>query len=305
MTLDVPRTSFADTAISIRARGARPRAQLNFTLETKDAAGNTWASNVMCRADARGNINVSLCAPEMKLFWSMQPLGGSPALFEAPETTEASYELKAFDGGDEVAHATLSRVYAAPGVKRVDLTGDVVGTAFLPPGKGKHPAVILIGGSGGGHPMDALAALLASRGYATLSLAYFRGPSLPEALVSIPIETAGRAIAWLKARPEVDASRIAVIGHSRGSELALLAGAYYPDIKSVVALAPSPLVWAGINPKDFMHPQSAWTYQGKPLAFVPADPSTFASMRNDPKNGLSLLPMFAGSIHNLDATPDA
>ena len=76
----------------------------------------------------------------------------------------------------------------------------------------------------------------------------------------------------MKSQPEVDANRIAVVGNSKGGELALLLGATYPeDIKVVVGYAPSGIVWQGI-PFDreayYGGPRSSWSLRGEPVPFA-------------------------------------
>ncbi len=65
----------------------------------------------------------------------------------------------------------------------------------------------------------------------------------------------------------MDADKLGVMGASRGGELALLLGATFPEIKAVVAYVPSGLVWEGIS--FWETSQSAWSYRGMPLSFVP------------------------------------
>ncbi len=81
-----------------------------------------------------------------------------------------------------------------------------------------------------------------------------------------------RAIAWLKSQPEVDAKRIAVVGNSKGGELALLLGATYPeDVRAIVGYAPSGVVWQGITfDREFYHggPSSPWALRGEPVPFA-------------------------------------
>ena len=76
----------------------------------------------------------------------------------------------------------------------------------------------------------------------------------------------------MKSQPEVDANRMAVLGNSKGGELALLLGATYPeDIKLVVGYAPSGIVWQGI-PFDreayYGVPRSSWSLRGEPVPFA-------------------------------------
>ena len=147
----------------------------------------------------------------------------------------------------------------------------LVGTLFFPSTPGPHPAIITLGGAGGGLS-EGGARTLASEGYAALALAYFGLDPLPRELVEIPLEYFGRAIEWLQAQSEVDATRLAVVGNSKGAELDLLLGATYPkDIKAVVGYAPSAVVWQGIPFNREAHyggPRSSWSLGGKPVPFV-------------------------------------
>ena len=147
----------------------------------------------------------------------------------------------------------------------------LVGTLFCPTTPGPHPVVIALGGAGGGL-REGGAEALASEGFAALALAYFGVEPLPGELVEIPLEYFEKAIEWLKSQPEVDANRIAVVGNSKGGELALLLGATYSeDIKIVIGYAPSAVVWQGIPfEREAYHggPKSPWSLRGEPLPFV-------------------------------------
>src|SRR5205085_4049251 len=97
-----------------------------------------------------------------------------------------------------------------------------VGTYYaLPAGGAARPAVLQLGGSSGGHS-ELPAAVLASHGYPTFSLAYFGEPGLPQELRAIPLEYFRSALRWLAARPGVDRRRLVVLGISRGGEGTLL-----------------------------------------------------------------------------------
>lgn len=144
---------------------------------------------------------------------------------------------------------------------------DFVGTICTPADPGKHPAIVVLGGSEGGNSMAAAAAQFARRGYVAASVAYFGAPGLPQTLQNVPVEPVGRALADLAARADVNGSEIAVFGGSKGGELALLAASIYPQIHAVVADVPSPFAWEGI-PTGPSAPESSWTVGGKPLAYV-------------------------------------
>src|SRR4051812_21588530 len=148
---------------------------------------------------------------------------------------------------------------------------DLVGTLFYPTTSGSHPTVVVFGGWGGGI-REGAAEALASEGFAALALVYLGIDPLPRDLVEIPLEYFAEALAWLKGQPAVNADRIAVMGNSKGGELALLLGATYPeDVKAVVGYVPSAVVWQGA-PSDrwsyHWNPRSSWSLGGGPLPFV-------------------------------------
>ena len=70
-------------------------------------------------------------------------------------------------------------------------------------------------------------------------------------------------------RPEILPDRIAVVGTTRGGDLALQLGALYTPIKAVVAYAPPNLrqpasTWYGVT----ISIPYAWTWNGQPLAYL-------------------------------------
>lgn len=113
----------------------------------------------------------------------------------------------------------------------------------------------------------AAAPAFAKQGYVAASVAYFGLAGLPQTLENIPVETVGRALDDIAKRSDVDPNRIAIMGLSKGGELALLAASTYPQIHAVVADVPSPFAWEGIAQGPGA-PQSSWTLGGKPVAYV-------------------------------------
>lgn len=138
-------------------------------------------------------------------------------------------------------------------------------------GEGKRPAVLLLGGSEGGLGPVRTATTLQSAGYSVLQLSYFRAPGQSPTLERIPLEMFDQALAWLKARPEVDAARIGIIGTSKGAEAALLVASRNPDVKAVVAGLPSSVVWPGVDweNRGKRIPDSSWSVGGQPLPLLP------------------------------------
>jgi len=128
------------------------------------------------------------------------------------------------------------------------------------------PGIILLGGSDG-EPMKERSVLLASHGYAVLNLFYFGHGCLPKEFAEVPVEYLTNAVSWLQARERVDPARIGVIGHSRGAEAALLMATLRPDVRAVVAVAPSSVIWPGPGASGYFH--SAWSLQGQELPSVP------------------------------------
>ena len=136
-----------------------------------------------------------------------------------------------------------------------------------------RPTVVLLGGSEGGKSWSdnpyqaAMLEELVRAGFTILSLAYFGLDGLPPMLTGIPLEYFETAFDWLAEQPEVVANAYALVGGSKGGELALLLGSRYPQVKAVAAFAPSSVVFQGIG-KEWGS-KSSWTHGGKDLAFVP------------------------------------
>lgn len=170
----------------------------------------------------------------------------------------------------------------------------VVGLFARPDTAGPWPAVVAFGGSSGGlGPAGGWAPALASEGFAVLAVAYFAAPGLPSALVDIEVEVVERAVTWLFAGGHVAGKAVGVMGISRGSELALLAGVLLDRVGPIVALAPSGISWCGLGaggPVD----APAWAFRGEPIPYAAmtggAAPPTFAA------GPVALRPMFDAAL---------
>lgn len=149
--------------------------------------------------------------------------------------------------------------------------------------QGRGPAIIAAGGSEGGIiGADRLGRRLASEGYVVLALAYFAAEGQPAALIEVPLETFDKGLDYLRGRPEVDPTRIGMIGISKGAEAALLTASRRSEIRAVVAGVPSSVVWQGINQADWSQVKSSWSLGGQPMPFAPyvPNPAGFAGIRD-------------------------
>lgn len=148
----------------------------------------------------------------------------------------------------------------------------------------QQPLIVGLGGSEGGNAWasdhwKSQREKFIGKGCAFLALGYFGIKGTPPLLDKIAIEDVYRAIVEATKNPKIDKNKIAIIGGSRGADLALLLGSYYPTIRCIVAIVPSNAVFPG-------HTQelnsSCWTYQNKELPFIPVNEAavTFLVERN-------------------------
>jgi dienelactone hydrolase len=129
--------------------------------------------------------------------------------------------------------------------------------------------ILFLGGSEGGKPAGWLAKLFAEKGYPSLAVAYFKEKGLPETLQSIPLEYFDKPLTWMEHNEKIPKGGIVVVGASRGAELALLLASIKPEIRGVIALSPSSVVWFGLPKELPILSCSSWTFNGKPVPFMP------------------------------------
>lgn len=271
-------TALYSDPIAIRLANAQPGQEVVIRAHS-EVAGHGWDSQISLKADAVGNVDLTRDAPRSGSYSGVQPMGlflfmkhselnKNPASLKLsdPRTTT----IDALVDGKVVASAQLERRWIASDVRITPINeSGLIGELFEPASTDRHPAVLVLGGSEGGHD-EQDAALLASKGYVTLALAYFGEQALPESLAKIPLEYLKSGIDWLRKRDSVDPDRLAVLGGSKGAELALLLGATYPEVKAVVAIAPTSVAWSGLAAPYHV---ASWTLQGQPVPYVQSRPS--------------------------------
>lgn len=276
---DVDGPVLVDEPTSFRIVGCTPGGDV-FVDASFELQGATYRSSATYVADEQGVVDPSSTpstggsydgVDPFGLYWSADPVGPSARAPFDPVLVD----LRARDvtaGAD--AAKTIERHWLARGATVEDVDDDTAGVHGLfarPGGHGPFPAVIAFGGSGGGlGPAASWAPLLASRGFAVLAIAYFRSPKLPDDLLEIEVEVVDRAISWLRARPDIAPSaRPIVMGQSRGSELALLAAAAWPDrIGAAVVFSASGVVWSALGASGPLD-RPAWMLGGAPLPYAP------------------------------------
>jgi len=146
--------------------------------------------------------------------------------------------------------------------------------AILYIGEGSNqPLVVGLGGSEGGNAWASDHWKLTrdefiTKGYAFLAVGYFGCEGTPAILDKIAIDDVHNAIKVAAKHSKIDGRKIAVLGGSRGADLALLLGSYYSDISCVIGMSASHAVFPG-HTQEFN--SSCWTYQGKELPFIPVN----------------------------------
>ena len=276
--------SLYDVPLDIRVTGLNPGDKITLQLETSD---RQWSARATFVAQ-QSAIDLNNVAPTSGSYQGVDGMG----LFEAlasrqqdvflPDSTDpVVFTLTASAPGSRTVTVRLTRELAGPGVKCAQLnvsSNGFYGLYCAPaPHSGRRVPVLVFGGSEGGLVTAPTAELLASRGFPALALAYFDEPGLPNALDRIPLEYFARAASWLGAQPGADAQLLTAWGDSRGSEAALLIGAYFPGIvHAVIAGSPSSVV---NGPISLTHPvpytDPAWTLGGQPLPVgLPLDDPT-------------------------------
>lgn len=142
--------------------------------------------------------------------------------------------------------------YGSEAVRFPNPAGDfeLAGTLTLPQGEGPFPGVVLVSGSG---PQDRDETLLGHKPFAVLAdhltrngIAVLRyddrgvgrsGGDFASA-TSVELATdAEAAVAFLAGRPEVEAGRVGIVGHSEGGLIAPMVAARNPGVAFIVLLA--------------------------------------------------------------------
>ena len=126
----------------------------------------------------------------------------------------------------------------------------LAGTLTLPKKITNVPAIVLVSGSGpqnrdeemmGHRPFWVLADYLTNQGYAVLRYddrgTFDSEGEFTSATTFDFVKDAASAFFYLKNRPEVDSTKIVIMGHSEGGLIANILGATIPNLSGIVSLA--------------------------------------------------------------------
>uniref|UniRef100_A0A8C5LZ87 Bile acid-CoA:amino acid N-acyltransferase n=1 Tax=Leptobrachium leishanense TaxID=445787 RepID=A0A8C5LZ87_9ANUR len=248
-----PEVALADEPVKIQVWGLPPQRLITLRAWLKDEKRRIFKSRAFYKSDAEGKVDLDrtpatggdfqgVCP--MGLFWALKPITpflrlmkrdvmGSP--FHVHLELYVGVNINP-DHNIPVASKVVERWYVAPGVQRIQIKkGRVRGALFLPIGDGPFPGIIdMFGGAGG--LIEFRSSLLASRGFASLALAYFAYDDLPPTLGRIELEYFEEAAKILLGNPKVIGDGVGVVAVCKGAEIALAMASYLPQVKATVCI---------------------------------------------------------------------
>ncbi|KAG9488332.1 bile acid-CoA:amino acid N-acyltransferase [Eleutherodactylus coqui] len=249
-----PEISLVDEPVKIQAWGLPPEQIITLRAWIKDEKGQIFHSRAFYKTDMEGKVDLEkspatggdfngVCP--MGLFWALKPaipflrlmkrdVMGSPFYFHLE--IYSSLVLYPVAEDSPIATKVIERWYVAPGVQRIMIReGQVRGALFLPPGEGPFPGLIdMFGGVGG--LLEFRSSLLASRGFASLALAYFAYDDLPNFLSQVDLTYFEEAAQFLCSHPKVSGDGVGVIAICKGAEMALAMACYLPQVAATVCI---------------------------------------------------------------------
>ena len=286
-----PVRSRIDSPIHITASGLAPGERVTIRTKVMDGALREWESLAVVDADDVGAVDLSRMAPlEGATYrgvdgegplWSMQGPDQSK-FFTRNLPIELEYHSE-LCRGDRVIASTRFRRHFGDGVTWGQVHEPPVIGTFAHPNDGlPHPGVLVLHGS---DSVDLASAgtLLASEGYSVLALRWFGVEDRPAHMVNVELNDIDCAVTRMINNEFVVGDKIAVIGLSRGAELALEVAAHNANVGLTIALSPSSIRQAGMG-ENYSFKDPAWVRNGEPLEWVRGG------------NGFGMLLLFLSSV---------
>ncbi|XP_068110311.1 acyl-coenzyme A thioesterase 1-like [Hyperolius riggenbachi] len=235
-----------DESLRLQVSGLSPGQHVTLRTELTDEGGELFSSLGRYQAGSSGELDLSQSPaleggsftgiePEGPL-WAMEPRDPLRRLLKKDVLCpfQLRFSLHQEPSGALLASAAQERGFMGEGVTRLPVRkGRVRGSLFLPPGPEPFPGVIEVQGTGGGL-LDYKASLLASKGFATLALAYYNFEDLPKKMKDLRLEYFEEAVNYMLQHPKVKGPGIGLLGHSKGAELVLSMASF---LKGITATA--------------------------------------------------------------------
>lgn len=286
MLLEVPKSALIDEPCRVVVGGLVPGAEVRVAVYCdygqSSAGSRVFEASAVFRAGEGGHVDVATMSPISGDWrgdhsghgpWWAAGRTGRPSRIAHGGDIPTSVRVSVRGGASEVTDRWTRRRWSR-GVTCRQVDGDGFrGRVWAGPPGTARAALVWLGGSGGGFPAGAAGSVLASRGIDTIEVAYFAVDGLPASLRRIPVGVVARAATALEAVTGRSLCPV-VLGVSRGSELALLAGSYDPGrFAGVIGVVPSGTVHGGLGASGPI-PDAAWTLGGdavSPRSVIPID----------------------------------
>ncbi|XP_068211020.1 acyl-coenzyme A thioesterase 3-like isoform X1 [Palaemon carinicauda] len=274
-----PLSCLHDEPVHIKVSGLKPNQDVTLRTSMKDVRNVQFVSYAHYRANGNGEVDVNEMKSLGGQYKGLFPMGLFGSLVPAPNEYKYTRFFKkdvenpnivtvgVYDGHVSIEALCVSeemkplssviheRHYMGPGVQRIPVRyGKVRGSLFLPPGDGPFPGIVDMFGTAGGL-LEYRSAQFASRGFASLALAFFNYDDLPKGLEEFDIAYFEEAVEYLLKHEKVLHSGVGCIGISKGADLAASMATFIPSVVACVAIngyfAP---VEKGIRVKDKFYP---------------------------------------------------
>merc|ERR1711971_1275 len=236
----LPKRSLVDERLQATIiSNLKPHSSVTLKILVSNHENLHFSSKVRLKADSSGLVDLTKSLPRcgayqvpdlMALYWKMDYQKGSDKRFwplNVDKSLECTYQVYQNENETELlAEEKFFRDFVKSGVQRISIkTGKIRGTLFLPTGNGPYPAVINIyGGLNKGKIIEDKSAVFASRGIASLALAFFGVDGLPTNYDNENLEISyfEEAVDFLLSHPKIEAKKgIGVCGLSKGASIAL------------------------------------------------------------------------------------
>lgn len=172
---------------------------------------------------------------------------------------------------------TASIIYIFNYVPSLSEKHGIVDTKLYLGDSSNQPLIVAFGGGGGNdwsrNYLKGKRDSLIDKGYAVLAIGYFNSNGTPESLDRISLNAISDTILHIAKNPKINASKIALLGGSRGGELVLNLASKFDHFNAVIAMSTSNVNFPAIT---WAANTAPWTYNNKEVPYVPATMATIS-----------------------------